>query len=128
MPRDFSGLKECGDFGQIKEWFLENQEPMADGRFPIRELVFYNVNFGPLDGTAPRSWDGGMTVRSFLDIEKTADLFKGSDIEIIQFIRSRYLGNLHQHRVRFVMLGEEWTTMLMMQELLRSGPDYPALP
>lgn len=127
MRPDFSTLYECGDFGQIKEWFLANQPPMENGKLPITDLVFHTVHFGPLDGTAPRSWDGYVSIRSWLDWEDTAALFQGSKCEIIHVTKTRWEGNVYKHRFRFVMLGEDFLSMLMMQELLRDGPDYPVL-
>lgn len=127
MRHSFEGLHICGDFGQIKQWFLDNQVPTPDGHLPLTELAFHNVHFGPLDGSAPKSWDGHLTVRSWLDWIETSDLFTGSKVEITHVVKTRWVGNVYQHRFRFVMLGEDWLSMLMMQELLRDGPDYPVL-
>lgn len=126
VPRDFTGLGECGDFGQIKEWFLSHQERTSLGKPVIRDMVFYNVKFGPTDGSLPKSWDGGLSVRSWTNLSDTIDLFQGSNV-YLTVNKSRYQGYLFQHKFRFVMLAEDWITMLMMQELLRSDRDCPVL-
>lgn len=126
MPHDFTGLEECGDFGQIKEWFLTHQDCTPLGKPIIRDMAFHNVNFGPTDGTLPKSWDGGLSVRSWTDLPDTIALFQGSNV-YLTVNKSRFQGNLFQHKFRFVMLAEDWITMLMMQELLRSDRDCPVL-
>lgn len=109
-------LKKSGTFDDIVEWFRD-----VHGL----EMWFGRWVYGSVNG-APPSWDGELFLTcEGQDLTPVLAMFAGTNIEIAHS-SNRWLHppsaqsiSRYTHQFRFVMLAEEWPSLLMMQELSR---------
>lgn len=124
----FDTLRRCGAFDEIHEWLRGHLPEMIARRYPEEPFAFKDatitgVEYGPDDDAYPKSWSGRLT----FVLAKTVDedvvtmiplIFQGSGIEVSHAACWRWAG---ENRISFifVMLAEEWPSLLAMQELSR---------
>lgn len=94
-------LHRSGTFDDIADWFRDTHGV---------EVKFSNIRFSKTGNVA--AWSG--LVLAADDFDEITRMFRGTNIEVWP----AYLANTDQ-AYDFIMLADEWPSLLMMQELSR---------